>query len=260
MDNIMLKLIPRLLLAVAIGLGIQSPANAISPQELDLEISSGQKITIIDIRLNLHYRKNHIQNAINIPASHIDRKRLPSLGRVVVYDEGIDIEALEQAVTLLNAKPGIQAEALDGGFSAWSAHHKVVQLDRGLSARQSRSLTYQQLQKMSGRYDELLLVDLRMGQQQESLAEHFPNILVYDPIDTVQKEVANPEVSSYLLETIPKDNQKVLILIDDGNGFSEKVSDKLHAARIKRLAILVGGEKALRTRGETIEEVRESGD
>jgi hypothetical protein len=50
-----------------------------------------------------------------------------------------------------------------------------------------------------------------------------------------------------------------LILIDDGNGYAEKVADKLHAAGTKRLAILAGGEQALRVRGEISEDVRNSG-
>ncbi len=260
MDKIMLKLIPRLLLAVAIGLGFQSTANAISPQGLELEISSGQKITIIDIRANVIYRKSHIQNAINIPVSIIERKNLPRLGRVVVYGEGIDVSLLEQAVASLNAKPGIQAEPLDGGFAAWSARNNVVQRETGLSVRHTKTLSYQALQKMADRYDVLLLVDLRMGTQQDSLANHFPNLRVFDPIDTIQDDVSDPDVNSYILETIPRGNQEVLILIDDGNGLSDKVAAKLHAAGVKRLAILVGGQRALRTRGEVNQQVRKTGD
>ena len=259
MVAINVKQISRLVLIVGIGFGFHSSGYAISPADLAQELEGKQQLTIIDIRPNVLYSKNHIQNAINIPASIIDRKKLPALGRVVVYDDGIDIATLEQAVASLNAKPGIQAEPLEGGFSAWSSKNNVIQRETGLSGRQTRSLTYQMLQKMAERYDALLLIDLRMGTQQEPLYEHFPNVLVYDPIDTRQDDVANVKVSSYLLETIPKGNQKVLILIDDGNGFSEKVADKLHAAGTKRLAILTGGEQALRTRGEVTEEVRSSG-
>jgi rhodanese-related sulfurtransferase len=253
----MLKHVATLLLIF--GPGLFQSVLAINATALEHVIESNQKITIIDIRPNSLYRKNHIQNAINIPASIIDRKRLPALGRVIVYGEGIDIELLEHAVASLNSKPGIQAELLEGGFSAWAARHTVVQRQRGLDSSQTKSVTYQELLKMSKRYDALVLVDLRMGEEQESLAEHFPNVRVYDPIDTIADDVTNVVVSSYILETIPKTNRKVLILIDDGNGFSERVSDKLHAAGTKRLAILVGGEQALRTRGVMTEVTRNTG-
>ena len=223
-------------------------------------IAGEEKITIVDVRSNALYQQNHIQNAINIPSSIIDRKRLPPLGRVIVYDAGIDIEILEQAVTSLNAKPGIQAEALNGGLASWASKGEVIQRDKGLSSSQVRNLTYQELVKMTARYGSLVLVDLRMSRQQESLAEHFPNVRIYDPIDVTRDDISNVAVSSYILQTIPKDNEKVLILIDDGNGFSEKVSDKLHAAGTRRLAILAGGEQSLRVRGEASEAVSSTGD
>ncbi len=103
-------------------------------------------------------------------------------------------------------------------------------------------------------------MDLRIGEEQESLAEHFPNVQIYDPIDIKRADTSNASVSSEILAIIPKHNRQILILIDDGNGLSEKVSDKLHAAGTKRLVILSGGEEALRARGEFTEEVRKSGD
>lgn len=247
-------------LLMVVGIGFSQTGYAINSIGLEQLIASNEKITIVDIRPNVVYQKSHIRNAINISSLIIERKRLPPLGRVIVYDAGIDIEVLEQAVIALNAKPGIQAEALDGGFASWASRHEVIQRDKGLSSSQTRNLTYQKLVKMSARYDSLILVDLRMSRQQESLAEHFPNIRIYDPIDTTRDDTGNVEVSSYILQTIPKGNNKVLILIDDGNGFSEKVADKLHAAGTKRLAILVGGEQALQSRGVPSEKVSSTGD
>ena len=247
------------MLLLVLGAGLVLPAHAINALALEQEIDSNQKITIIDVRPNAIYRKNHIQNAINIPVSIIERKRLPPLGRVVVYDDGIDIELLEKAVNALNAKPGIQAEALQGGYGAWSARHSVVQRQKGVSSSQTRNLTYQALQKMSLRSDALVLIDLRMSAEQESLAEHFPDVRVYDPIDRVD-ENSNRQVDSYILQTIPKNNRKVLILIDDGDGFAEKVAHKLHAAGTKRLVILTGGEQALRTRGVITEQALSVGE
>ncbi len=248
------------LLLLVVGIGFSQPGHAINAVGLEHLIASNEKITIVDIRPNAIYQKSHIRNAINIPSSIIELKRLPPIGRVIVYDAGIDIEILKQAVIALNAKPGIQAEPLKGGFASWSSRHEVIQRDKGLSSSQTRNLTYQKLVKMSAGYDSLILVDLRMGRQQESLAEHFPNIRIYDPIDTTRDDTGNVEVSSYILQTIPKGNNKALILIDDGNGFSEKVADKLHAAGTKRLAILAGGEQSLRVRGETAEAVSSTGD
>jgi rhodanese-related sulfurtransferase len=248
--NIMYKSII-FLAASAIGLLFPIYCYAITVESLSTRLGSGEVMTIIDIRNNALYQKSHIQNAINIPATLIERKRLPGLGMVVVYGDGVDEEVTLQAVNQLNLKPGIQAELLEGGITSWSAKNAATIHQKGLEVRQTKNITYKKLLKMTVENNAIILVDLRMGKVQELFTDHFPNTQIFDAFSSNQDDISNVVASSLVLAGIPKDNQNILILIDDGNGFSEKIADKLHAAGSKRLAILIGGEKALQVRGIT---------
>src|SRR4030043_401175 len=81
----------------------------------------GEQVTIIDIRALELYREGHIPGAINMPATIISKKKLPPLGTVVVYGDGIRTDLTNGAAEALNAMSGIEAVMLDGGFSAWES-------------------------------------------------------------------------------------------------------------------------------------------
>jgi len=248
-----------ILLIACLGLLLTQFSYAITAKALKRKLNQGEDITVIDVRLNAIYQQGHIHNAINIPASIIEHKKLPQLGDVVIYGDGIDDEGVDEAVMHLNEKPGINAEVLKGGFSAWSAKNSTVQRKSGLSPNQTKNITYKKLQKMVLKGKSVILVDLRVGTAQESLAEHFPNVRIHDPISSSQEDILGANVTSEILAGIPKRNRNVLVLIDDGDGVSETVANKLHAAGVKRLAILSGGEQALQARGESSETVHKSG-
>lgn len=243
-----------------LGLTFAQSGYAMSVEMFKQKLKNGEAITLIDVRNNSLYQQGHINNAINIPASIIERKRLPKLGEVIVYGDGIDEGAADRAVAHLNLKPGIKAEVLDGGYTGWSTKQSVVQAESGVALRATKNITYQQLHEMMLGQHAIILLDLRMGQQQESLSSHFPGAKIYDPVKGKQDDVSNISIDTTILAGIPKHNRQVLILIDDANGLSENVAEKLHAAGVKRLAILAGGEHALRTRGLATEVVRRTGD
>ena len=247
------------ILVSSVGLFLFQPVYAISVDELNQKINSGEALTVIDARINLLYQKSHIHNAINIPASIIARKRLPPLGRVFVYGDGIDEQEIEKAIEQLNLKAGITAEALEGGYLAWSASKTVIQRKMGLDTTSVKNISYKKLKDMSLQKRSLLLIDLRIGERQELLPTHFPNVNIHDPITKLPEKVSAELINS-ILSGIPKSNQNILILIDDGDGLSEKIAAKLHAAGTKRLAILAGGEQTLRVRGEISEVIRKSGE
>ena len=241
------------------GLIFAQSGYAISVESLKQKMENGEKLTLVDVRLKVLYQKSHIYNAINIPASLIEHKRLPPLGKVVVYGDGLEVALVDEAVAQLNNKPGISAEALDGGFAAWSSRQGVVNRNHELSNSGSRYVTYAKLKDMALRSGSLILVDLRVGKQLESLASHFPEIRVLDLSNVQTGDVSDVRANRKIIAGIPKQNKNILILIDDGNGLSEKTADKLHAAGVKRLAILAGGELSLKTRGEFTEAVRRAG-
>jgi rhodanese-related sulfurtransferase len=76
-------------------------------------------LTLVDVRDASLFKGGHIPNAINVPARVLELKKLPPLGRVVVYGRGLGQEDMAKAVAVLNKKPGIQAEILEGGYAAW---------------------------------------------------------------------------------------------------------------------------------------------
>jgi rhodanese-related sulfurtransferase len=234
--------------------------HAVTVDELNDMLSAGGKpVTIIDIRVNSSYQKGHILNAINIPASIIGRKQLPPLGDIYVYGDGIDEEQLENAVAALNDKPGINAQAVEGGYAAWVARHSAVTREHEMGVRQVRNLTYSKLKRMTSRSNKPVLVDLRAGDNLEQLQEHFPGTRVID-VRSVSRRAPDKVIDRRLLASIPRGNSERLILIDDGDGTSEKVSDKLHAAGVRRLAILAGGEETLRTRGVAKDKILSTGE
>lgn len=235
-------------------------SHAISVEALDQAIKNSKSITIIDVRINLLYQKGHILNAINIPATLIEHKRLPALGEVVVYGDGIEEEVVEQAVAQLNLKTGIVAEELEGGYTAWSARHNIVQRKAGLDVSATKYITYNKLKEMTSNRQSSILLDLRTDTKVESLATHFPDTRIKQANGYHLNKNSDIKVDRKILRGIPKNNRHILVLIDDGNGLSEKVANKLHAAGVKRLVILTGGERALQSQGEIVEQVHRAGD
>ncbi len=195
------------ILVSSVGLFLSQPGYAISVDELNQKINSGEVLTVIDARINLLYQKSHIHNAINIPASIIKRKRLPPLGRVIVYGDGIDEQEIEKAIEQLNLKAGITAEALEGGYLAWSASKTVLQRKMGLDITTVKNISYQKLKNMTLQRRSLLLVDLRTAESQELLSTHFPAVNIYDPLTNISGKVSSKLFNS-ILSTIPKSNQE----------------------------------------------------
>src|ERR1043165_4175193 len=91
---------------------VATVAHAMSPTQLQQVMTNGTKLTIIDVRNTDVFQRAPIPGAINVPASLCPDKKLPPLGRVVAYDDGLGNNIAPAAVTALNDKPGIQAEIL----------------------------------------------------------------------------------------------------------------------------------------------------
>ncbi len=241
------------LLAAAILMPIQS-AQALTVNELRSRLDNQQTLTIIDIRLPVSFSQAHIPGAINMPYSSIARKKLPPLGMVVVYGDGIDMTVTRNAVAELNRKPGINAEMLQGGFPAWSAVQQSNYTNTGMQAMQVPEIGYKKLKQLITENNDITLVDLR-EEDGVSLRTEFPQV---ESINAKQQDI-KIKVNAVLTHH-GKNNHRLLVLIDGGDGVvAEAVAIRLHAAGIKRLAILTGGEDALQTKGETKEQTRIDG-
>jgi len=227
----------------------------ISAKELRNLIDQHEKTTVIDIRHNSSYKEAHIPGAINIPARLCPMKKLPPLGRVVVYGDGLDQGPAIEAANALNDKKGIQAEVLDGGFSAWEAvsYHSTHQ--KGMKREYIYYISYQNLKTVIENNPDAVLIDLRNAPSDKreltDLTTEFPGVrIITAPYKTDRKTrhtgLLNAGVSKHKGGT----HGDFYILIDNGNGAAEKTAQRLREAGIKRVAVLMGGEESIIRKGQ----------
>jgi len=263
-------------ICIAIGVSATSATSfAVTAQELNERLGRGDKVSIIDIRNKWAFAESHIPGAINIPARIVTTKRLPPLGRVIVCGDGIRTDLTLQSVQALNAKTGIRADMLEGGFGAWDALNLPNTRKSGFGRERLRYLSYQELEKAAGNNPDMVLVDLRrmseedetavagtwsrsvrreasrdVGAQITDLSEKFPGL---DCIKVDRKlgragKAENVSIAGLLGER-GAHHRKLYVLIDDGDGVAQKIAHRLKAAGIRRVVILAGGEQILRREG-----------
>jgi rhodanese-related sulfurtransferase len=234
---------------------------------LSAMLDQGDKVTVIDIRSQKLYMQSHIRDAINIPAGIIARKPLPPIGSVVVCGDGIRQDITLKAVAALNLKTGIQAEHLEGGFAAWQTLNLPSTQSSGMKTERLRYITYEELRRASAGNPAMVLVDLRRqhtkkrktGQNRSpddnrnlsDLSEMFPEleVITLDRRNS-DSDPQSKDISIAALSGLSKSGPNgVYVLIDEGDGKSEKVARRLHGSGLKQVVILVGGERILQREG-----------
>lgn len=250
------------LAALAVGCTV-SGSWAVTTAELQALIDERKPVTVIDIRTESLYAAGHIPNAINVPQRVLQYKKLPPLGRVVIYDRGLGIGDVHRAVQLLNEKRGIEAEALEGGYAAWEMDRGATTQPIGFQTEQLDYITYQDLI----RAEDVVLVDLRNPPASKSggltrqgtvadavpvtpLAEKFPrHTVVQSPFEI--SAVAGRTGGSGKLRRMSSEPEQVpvMVLIDSGDGEAEKTVRMLRANGIRRVVILAGGERIIERDG-----------
>jgi rhodanese-related sulfurtransferase len=230
------KIMSRALLAAV--LSAASRTGAMTASELQAQLASGTKVTIVDIRAPSLYAKGHVPGAINVPASLCPAKTLPPIGRVVVYDSGLDVAGTtvaQNAASALGKSPGVSAEVLEGGYSGWESAHALTTRGKGAVRESFNYITYAQLK--AARAAEVALVDLRRPKSAKpltDLTQEFPDL---------------PQVKSAPEKAVAA-GEPMLVLIDSADGTAEQTARTLKASGSKRYVILVGGETTLERKGE----------
>jgi rhodanese-related sulfurtransferase len=96
--------------------------DLISPTEVSAAQSADAAPLVVDVRGPKEYAAGHVLGAVNIPLGQLPKKlaKLTPGRRVVTYCNMHHRGSSrgEQAAALLREK-GYQAQALDGGYSAW---------------------------------------------------------------------------------------------------------------------------------------------
>jgi rhodanese-related sulfurtransferase len=227
-------------------------ARALTVAQLQQQLADGAKVVLIDVRLPTSFAQEHLPGAINIPASLCSQKRLPPLGRVVVYGDGLgreSSESLKAAAAALAENPGITVEILEGGFAAWETAHGLTTRGPGVHHEKLNYITYAQLK--ASQANDVVLVDLRKP---------------HAPLPSPQALVAAPEPLTDLSQEFPgmtltkSTADKVLstgggvppliVLIDSADGSAEAAARLLKAGGSRRYAILAGGELSLARKGQ----------
>ncbi len=242
----------RLLGAAALGVAVT--ASAVSPAELQKQLAAGQPLTLVDIRSRAAFQAGHIPNAINLPAPLVAQKQLPPLGKVVVYDDGLGPDTAAAAAAALNAKPGIEASALDGGFAAWESTHTAASTRAaGLAPEELPTISYAQLKHAET--NNVVLVDLRTTSatagaafgKSAAAAAPLSDLAVEFPHARIVKSTVVPAAAKLVAgATTPP----LLVLIDNGDGRSQEAARALKANGVKRFAILLGGEEMITRKGQ----------
>lgn len=241
------------LLLVAGVCAASGAAHALTAAELRGLLERREAVTVIDVRGARDYAQGHLPGALHLPAELAAQKRLPPLGRVVVVGDGVRGDEARRALAALNAKPGIRAELLEGGFPAWEGEGGASTRSPGLAAEQPRFLSYQELQAVAADTPDLVLVDLRRGTGPlTALESRFPGVPSHRP-EPVTADAGGEDMAISSLVEGSRPAKKLLVLVDDGagDGTAEAVARRLKAAGVGRVAILAGGEDSLRRAGRT---------
>jgi rhodanese-related sulfurtransferase len=221
------------------------PAQAISVAALQSDLAAGAKVTVIDLRPTSLYAKGHIPSAINIPSSLCPLKKMPPLGRVVVYDDGLGFDGaaeLKNAAAALAKKPGLSVDTLSGGYAAWLSAQGLTTAGPGMRLETFHYMTYVQLQAADPAG--VVLVDLRKltkvilanSSHLTDLSREFPGRRVV--ASALEQAEGNAGVAT------------VLVLIDSADGTAEATARLLKAKGVQHYAVLVGGELAIARKGQ----------
>ncbi len=251
-----MKPIDRIFCTVGLLGLLAAPAMAMTAAELAALLDEKAPVALIDVRDASLFQRGHIPNAINVPVRVMELKKLPPLGRVVVYGRGLGQEDMQAALYFLNQKPGIDAELLEGGYAAWEMNRGTTTESAGLHEGDSVNvISYQGLQELHAADGDVVLVDLRTPpplsrqgvdaeNQPVSLAEKFPGkAVVKSPFD-----VAGVPGSGKLARQSDKP-LPLMVLIDDGDGKAQEMARVLRANGLQRVVVLAGGERILERDG-----------
>lgn len=246
-----------------------STVLAISAGELKAMLTQQQRPVIIDIRPRPHYDQAHIPGAISIPAASLAHKALPPFGLVVVCGDGVDDAATRAAADVLNQAPGIQAVIMEGGFPAWEAEARVTSRGLGLFDEVFEYVSNDDLARIASAGQDMILVDLRPPMSPSArrsptgkvdLSRRFPRHKTLAPAAGRWKQYRQGAIGAgELLRLRRLSRSKLYVLIDEGDGATaEAVARGLRGKGIRRVAILAGGDVALRPEGQPGIETRTS--
>ncbi len=244
-------------------------AAAMSPEALRTVLSDpgADRVVVVDIRNPAEFRSGHIPGSMHIHVVGIEARSVPPFGQVVVIWDGIDPAEAARALRALNAKPGIEAELVEGGYPAWTASGGRTSGVPGLEIAVTPSLSYEDLLKLALDPD-LVVVDLREADEDTltDLNALLPNARILAPHTFGRREMkrslhtkegldhqgVRKRHSPRWLRGQALDESGLYVLIDAGDGrMSERVARRMAARGLNRVYVLIGGERILQSNGKS---------
>jgi rhodanese-related sulfurtransferase len=215
------------------------PVSGLTVAALQEQLAGGGKITVVDIRSPRAFAQEHIPGAINIPASLCPRINAPRLGLVVVCGDGLGGNSIGAAAAALAKKPGLKVEVLEGGFAAWKSSQGLTTRGAGLKRETFNYITYARLKALKP--DGVVLLDLR--RQSPSAPQPLTDLNAEFP--GVRQAKSREELPQGGSGAPP-----LIVLVDNGDGTSEKEARLLKAGGMHSYLILTGGELILSRKGQ----------
>ena len=229
---------------------------AVTPAELDASLKSGKPPVIIDLRITDEYQRSHIPGAINIPHRIIAEKQFPPLGRVIVYCDGLGSTYVPDCLAALRAKPGIQPEALEGGYAAWETFTNVTVAAEHVGLRQPRTITFEDL--LATRGEGIVLVDVRREPAAVAKARNQPVKEKLDLASYRQRSLPKASLSGNIFKQLAGMKGKkarfdrassLFVVVDNDDATAMQTAERIQQAGYKRVVVLAGGEEIIRRQG-----------
>ncbi|MDG2124706.1 MAG: rhodanese-like domain-containing protein [Verrucomicrobiales bacterium] len=224
---------------------------AITAAGLREALDGEQKVTVVDLRSNHLFQESHIPGAINISHRVVERKSLPPLGRVVVYCDGLGSTYAPACVVALNAKPGIQAEALEGGYAAWQTEAGETTQATGMKEGNGVAvITYDKLVASGG--EDMIVVDLSRGEAKANggaVGDKGKKGTAFTVKGFCQTKLPGANMTSNVDGYLKRHRDGLLVLVDDDNETAMRKAVRLRASGYKRVVVLAGGAEILKRGG-----------
>lgn len=141
-----------------VALILSPAARGITAAELARLREDGASLRLIDVRSSALYKTGSIPGAMSVPAAVLLEKNFAPLGRVVLFCDGLGDVDVDRYVEVLNQRPGVQAEALEGGYAAWLDEGQATTAPTGMKPAVTRMIDYKKMEKIA---QPLIMVDLR---------------------------------------------------------------------------------------------------
>ncbi|MDA3926314.1 MAG: hypothetical protein PF904_16600 [Kiritimatiellae bacterium] len=243
--------------------------EAVTTAELQAMLATNESVTLIDLRSQEAFEAGTLPDAMRMTAREAAQK--PFKGLVVFFDDGLGIDlAGKAAVALASKNNEVQADKLIGGFAAWRGVGGSTSERKGLSYSQQNYVSYQQLSGvLTDQADDIVLLDLRSAspakamtalelaggtdaavQSAVDLTSEFPQYTVTRTLPQSAAAVPSAASPGQLAAAPEKETSPLYVLIDAGDGTSEKVEKTLKASGLTRVVILAGGENIIKRKGE----------